>query len=66
MAQQPWLTKYPTGVNAQLAATDISHLPDLIRRASSTYSNSIAFTQCMPNGMNGSLTYKQVDELSDD
>jgi long-chain acyl-CoA synthetase len=66
MAQQPWLTKYPTGVNAQLAPTDISHLPDLIRRASSTYSNSIAFTQCMPNGMNGSLTFKQVDELSDD
>ena len=66
MAKQPWLTKYPTGVNAQLAPTDISHLPDLIRRASTAYSNSTAFTQCMPNGMNGSLTYKQVDELSDD
>ena len=66
MTKQPWLTKYPTGVNPQLASTDISHLPDLIRRASSAYSKSIAFTQCMPNGMNGSLTFKQVDELSDD
>ena len=66
MAKQPWLTKYPSGVNAQLAPTDIQHLPDLIRRASATYSNSTAFTQCMPNGMNGSLTFKQVDELSDD
>lgn len=66
MAKQPWLAKYPTGISPQLAQTDIKHLPDLIRRASTTYGKSIAFTQCMPNGMNGSLTYKRVDELSDD
>lgn len=66
MAQQPWVANYPKGVSPQLAPTDISHLPDLIRRASSNYSQSIAFTQCMPNGMNGSLTFKQIDDLSDD
>jgi long-chain acyl-CoA synthetase len=66
MTQQPWLTKYPDGVNPQLAPIAFAHLPALLRAASSTYATTIAFTQCMPNGMNGSLTYKQVDELSDD
>ncbi|MFM9130094.1 MAG: AMP-binding protein [Actinomycetes bacterium] len=66
MIKQPWLAKYPTGVSPQLAQTDISHLTDLIRRATKNYSKNIAFTQCMPNGMNGSLTFQQVDELSDD
>lgn len=64
--QRPWLSNYPSGVNPQLAEIEIAHLPALIRAASSTYSADIAFTQCMPNGMNGSLTFKQVDDLSDD
>ncbi|MFZ9790619.1 MAG: AMP-binding protein [Candidatus Nanopelagicales bacterium] len=66
MTKQPWIANYPNGVSPQLASTDIAHLPDLIRRASNKYSKSIAFTQCMPNGMNGSLTFQQIDELSDD
>lgn len=64
--QQPWLSNYPSGVNPQLSEIEIAHLPALIRTASSKYSNEIAFTQCMPNGMNGSLTFQQVDDLSDD
>ena len=66
MTQQPWLSNYPTGINPKLAEVKFAHLPELIRAASSTYASTIAFTQCMPNGMNGSLTYKQVDDLSDD
>ncbi len=66
MANQPWLTKYPAGVSPYIAPTDIAHLPDLIRRASNTYAKTIAFTQCMPNGMHGSLTFQQIDDLSDD
>jgi len=66
MTKQPWIANYPKGVSPELAPTDIAHLPDLIRRASNTYSKSTAFTQCMPNGMNGSLTFQQIDELSDD
>lgn len=64
--QRPWLSKYPNGVSPQLAEIEIAHLPALIRAASSTYSSQIAFTQCMPNGMNGSLTFQDVDDLSDD
>ena len=66
MTQQPWLSNYPTGINPKLAEVKFAHLPELIRAASSTYASTIAFTQCMPNGMNVSLTYKQVDDLSDD
>jgi long-chain acyl-CoA synthetase len=59
------LAHYPTDVAPELAPTSLAHIPDLVRSASATYSGTIAFTQCMPNGMNGSLTYDRVDSLSD-
>lgn len=66
MTQKPWLTKYPSEVNPELREISYLHLPALLREAASAYSETVAFTQVMPNGMNGSLTYKQIDELSDD
>ena len=30
-----------------------------------TYGRAPAFTCCLPNGMNGTLSYAQVDEMSD-
>jgi long-chain acyl-CoA synthetase len=65
MTSRPWLAHYPTDVAPELAPTSLAHIPDLVRSASATYSGTIAFTQCMPNGMNGSLTYDRVDSLSD-
>lgn len=41
------------------------NLPALIQASSQTYSDKTAFTTCMPNGMNGRLTYAEVDEMSD-
>jgi len=40
-------------------------LTPLARAAASTYANTIAFTQVMANGMNGSLKYREVDVHSD-
>jgi long-chain acyl-CoA synthetase len=40
-------------------------LPDLFKASSTEYAKQKAFTQVMPNGMNGSLTYRQVDQHSD-
>jgi len=57
---------YPDGVSPDLGDLPAPHLPTLVREASVTYADSIAFTQVMPNGMNGSLTYRKVDQLSDD
>jgi len=64
MTDRPWLAHYPAGVEHELVALPFSTLPELVARACGEYADQIAFTQCMPNGMNGSLTYAQVDELS--
>jgi len=40
-------------------------MPEMLRASASHYADATAFTQCMPNGMNGSLTYAEVDWLSD-
>jgi len=66
MTTRPWLSHYSSGVDPDLAPPAFAHLPALVKASSTEYAKTVAFTQCMPNGMNGSLTYAQVDELSDD
>lgn len=66
MTQRPWLAHYADDVAPDLHESSLAHLPALIRAAASTYADTTAFTQCMANGMNGSLTYAEVDTLSDD
>jgi len=66
MTERPWLAHYPADVSPELGDVTLPHLPALVSAATATYADTIAFTQCMPNGMNGSLTYAQVDALSDD
>ena len=66
MTERPWLAHYPDDVRPELDDIPFANMPALIRQASSDYAQSIAFTQVMPNGMNGSLSYQQVDRLSDD
>jgi long-chain acyl-CoA synthetase len=66
MTQRPWLSHYADDVEPDLAGSSLTHLPAMIRAAAATYADTTAFTQCMANGMNGSLTYAQVDSLSDD
>ncbi len=66
MTQHPWLAHYPEDVPHTLEEHNFRNLPELLAEASKKYSDATAFTQCMPNGMNGSLTYKQVDQRSDE
>ena len=65
MTNSPWLAHYPSEVPQQLPSVPFANLPDLLRTAAGQYAKTTAFTQVMPNGMNGSLTYAQVDLLSD-
>jgi long-chain acyl-CoA synthetase len=65
MTNSPWLAHYPSDVPRELPNVEFSNLPELLRAAVAKYHKTTAFTQCMPNGMNGSLSYGQVDELSD-
>jgi long-chain acyl-CoA synthetase len=66
VGDQPWLQHYPEGTRPQIGDLTDRNLPELLRRSSAQHADQIAFTQCMPNGMNGSLRYRDVDRLSDD
>ena len=66
MTHTPWKSSYPEFVPEELGPLPAPHLPEMIRQAAATYADTLAFTQCMPNGMNGSLSYRQIDSLSDD
>ncbi len=65
MTQPAWLAHYPSEVPHQLEESSFQHLPDLIRSAAGIYGKKTAFTQVMPNGMNGSLSFADVDTYSD-
>lgn len=66
MTQRPWLAHYPSGVAHELAELPYAHLPAMVSSASAEWGKKKAFTQVMANGMNGSLSYAQIDSLSDD
>ena len=65
MPQRPWISQYPADVDPVLHEVTVPHVPALARQAASTYANTIAYTQVMANGMNGSLKYREVDVHSD-
>ncbi|WP_406671914.1 AMP-binding protein [Natronospira sp.] len=61
----PWSDQYEHPIEPDQVVAGYDSLPDLIREASQAYCDKIAFTTCMPNGMNGSLRYSEVEEMSD-
>ena len=65
MSPSPWLAKYPADVQKELAPIPFANLGELVTEASKSYGKKTAFTQVMPNGMNGSLSFSKIDELSD-
>jgi len=65
MTNRPWLDHYPAGIDPVLQEITLPHIPALVRRASAEYANTLAFTQVMANGMNGSLKYRDIDAHSD-
>ncbi|MEL6317120.1 MAG: AMP-binding protein, partial [Pseudomonadota bacterium] len=62
---RPWTAFYGAGVRTEIAAPSYRTLPDLIRSVAATYGGAKAFTCCLPNGMNGTLSFAQIDEMSD-
>jgi long-chain acyl-CoA synthetase len=65
MTDVPWVRHYGSGTRATIDEVAERNLPELLRKAARDHADEVAFTQCMPNGMNGSLRYREVDELSD-
>ncbi|MEM7718523.1 MAG: AMP-binding protein [Pseudomonadota bacterium] len=64
-SDRPWTAFYGPNVRADIDAASYRNLPDLIRSVSETFGRAKAFTCCLANGMNGTLTFQQVDEMSD-
>ncbi len=64
-AARPWTAFYRPGMRADIEAPAYRNLPDLIDSVAETYGDAPAFTCCLPNGMNGTLTFAQVNEMTD-
>jgi long-chain acyl-CoA synthetase len=67
---QPWRAAYAAaGIEPELSVPEHASLPALISDRCRAYAGlghkQPAYTCVMPNGMNGSLTFAQVDEASD-
>ncbi|MET1411773.1 AMP-binding protein [Roseibium sp. HPY-6] len=62
---RPWTAFYGPEMRPDIETPSYRTIPDLIRSASGTYGKAPAFTTVMHNGMNGTLTFEQVDEMSD-
>jgi long-chain acyl-CoA synthetase len=62
---KPWLAAYGSAITAQLPAARYSNLAHMVHSACERYAQQTAYTAVVPNGMNGSLSFAQVGELSD-
>ena len=65
VADRPWTSFYDPDVRPDISSASYRTIGDLIRSVAETYGKAPAFTACMSNGMNGTLTFSQVDEMSD-
>ena len=62
---RPWTAFYPAGARVDIASSAYRNLAGMIGAVAETYGTAPAFTCCLPNGMNGTLSFAQVDEMSD-
>lgn len=61
MKDFPWFKKYPAGIPHEIGALKFGSLVELYETASKKYSDTIAY-----ENLGGTLTYRQVDQLSTD
>lgn len=64
-ADRPWLRAYPLGVSAEIASPRYRLLGEAAADLATRRGDITAFTTLMPNGMAGSLSFREVDRLSD-
>ncbi len=62
---RPWTKFYAPSVNPEISTSAYNSIGDMISAVADTYGKAPAFTTCLPNGMNGTLSFAQVDEMSD-
>ena len=64
-APRPWLASYGATIPQDLAGLKYQCLPELVQKAAAAHGKRKAFTCVAANGMNGTLTYEQVGQMSD-
>lgn len=63
---RPWLKYYQGTTKPEIGEIQYANFGDIIRTASKEHTTSPAFTTCLPTGTTGTLTYSEVDRLSDE
>lgn len=64
--ERPWTAFYGPSVPHDMPALAHRNLGDFIDAGAAEFGPLPAFTTCLPNGMNGTLTYAQAGAMSDD
>ncbi|ABD54173.1 AMP-binding protein [Jannaschia sp. CCS1] len=64
-SNRPWTAYYGPSMRTEIETAQFRTIGDMIAAVSHLYKDQPAFTACLPNGMNGTLTFSQVDEMSD-
>lgn len=64
-AARPWHAAYGAALAHELPALRHDNLAEMVDAACALHKDRTAFTCVVPNGMNGSLSYAQVGEMSD-
>jgi long-chain acyl-CoA synthetase len=62
---RPWTAFYGPSVRKDIETAHYRTIGDMVSAIAHLYADKPAFTTCLPNGMNGSLSFAQVDEMSD-
>jgi long-chain acyl-CoA synthetase len=62
---RPWTAFYGPAVRKDIAEPRYRTLGDMVAAVAHRYGRKPAFTCCLPNGMNGTLSFAQADEMSD-
>ena len=62
---RPWLKHYPEGRSPDLPPLEYDSFGDIVVKSSQQYATQPAFTTCLPTGTTGTLSFADVDRLSD-
>ena len=66
MPTHPWTSQYAPGTRPEIPDSGFQHIPEMVRGASTRHATAPAFSQCMPNGMTATLTFAEIDRMSDE
>lgn len=61
----PWMAHYGPNTKADISNLAYKNVPEMLRESAKKFEKQQAFVTCMPNGMNGKVTFAEVDRKSD-